>query len=599
MFALALPSAASASEVHITPADNLFLNGDPGENNDVSLSEFGGNLVVEDAVGVTAGTECAQVNATKATCPLPNFTTAYVFLDNGNNVVDSIQSHPIHIDGWNATTNHFESFGAPGSTLIGGPGADTLSTGGGNDHLNGNAGPDNLSSRGGNDVLDRGSEDDVLNPGFDDDEVHGQSGTDSVNYSARTQPLHLSLDGAKNDGEGAELDNIHGDVERIYSGSGSDDITGSANRDLIQAGDGNDNVEGGGGNDELHGENGNDELHGGSGVDFLNGGNDEDEVDGGFEGDLLVGGPGNDNVNGAQGDDQISGGTGDDQIDGGIGDDEIQGNAGDDTLTGGQGRDELTGQADNDTVTYAGVASPVTVDLDGSTYDDGAENEGDTVGADVENVTGGAGPDKITGNDQQNVLIGAQGDDTIDGGANNDTLIGASGSDSLHSKDGVLDVVDCGIDADTLDADPVDQLTDCELPPATPGGGEGTEQPPVTPPPTPPVVSPKLVIGPGSARVSRSRFVKLSVSCPKSAGGTCIGTLRLQRTVKGKVKTFGSKGFKVPAGSKRTLKIKVSKKTAKSIARKPLKVNAVSKSTAGASDASRKVTLKPAARRKR
>jgi Ca2+-binding RTX toxin-like protein len=598
MFALALPSAASASEVHITPANNLFLTGAAGEDNDVDITENGANLILNDTEGLTAGAGCVPINVERASCPLAAFGNAYVFVDDGENKVEATTDHPIHIDGFSADSNNFRATGDGTTSLIGGSGPDVLRTSWSNDTLNGMGGNDNLESGSGDDELNGGSGDDVLTPGGGDDEINGGSDLDSVDYHTRLAPLQISIDNNKNDGAPGELDNVHTDVERVFGGSGSDEITGSPNRDLIQAGPGLDTVSGGGGDDEINGEDGNDELHGGAGVDFVSGGNDRDVVDGGSAGDLVVGGADDDEVNGAQGDDQLSGGAGNDHVDAGIGDDELQGNAGADNLVGGQGRDEISGGADDDTVDYSGNAAPLTVDLDGSTYDDGAENEGDTVLADVENVTGGTGNDKLTGNDQHNVLIGAQGNDSIDGGTNNDTLIGASGDDSIQSKDGVLDVVDCGIGNDTLDADPVDQLTDCELPVVTPGGGEGTGQPPVTPPVTPPITSPKLVIG-AASRVSRSRVVKLSVSCPKSAGATCTGTLRLQRKVKGKVKTLGSKGFKVPAGAKRTLKIKVSKSTAKSVARKPLKVNAAAKSTAGASDTSRKVTLKPASRRKR
>ena len=598
MFALALPSAASASEAHITPGNNLFVTAPSGEDNDLDITENGVNLILNDGEGLTAGAGCAQINAMRASCPLAGFTNGYVFLDNGEDKVEATTDHPLHIDGSQATKVNFRTTGDGGTTLLGSPGPDVLRTAWSNDTLYGNGGNDSIEGGSGDDQLHGGDGDDVITPGGGDDEIEGDADTDSVDYHTRLAPLQISIDNNKNDGAPGELDNVHTDVERVFGGSGSDEITGSPNRDLIQAGAGLDTVSGGGGNDDIHGEDGNDELHGDTGIDFVSGGNDRDVVDGGSAGDLVVGGADDDDVTGAQGDDQLSGGAGNDHLDAGIGDDELQGNAGADNLVGGQGRDEISGGTDDDTVDYSGNAAPLTVDLDGSTYDDGAENEGDTVLADVENVTGGTGDDNLTGNDQHNVLIGAQGNDTIDGGTNNDTLIGASGDDTIQSKDGVLDVVDCGIGNDSLDSDPVDQLTDCELPPATPGGGEGTGQPPVTPPVTPPITSPKLVIG-AAGRVSRSGVVKLSVSCPKSAGATCTGTLRLQRKVKGKVKTLGSKGFKVPAGAKRTLKIKVSKSTAKSVARKPLKVNAAAKSTAGASDTSRKVTLKPASRRKR
>jgi Ca2+-binding RTX toxin-like protein len=596
-FVLALPAAASASSVHISAGDELRFEAVAGEDNDVEIDDDAAVATVTDTVGLTAGPGCLQVDATEAACPLDQFDSIRVFLEDGENTLDSFQDDPIHIDGSDGSRNDITSFGWDTTTIVGGPGPDELQSGNGNDFLYGNGGDDELRDGSGIDVLRGGDGDDDLHSDLGSDDIQGGDGFDTASYAFRASPLHLSIDDAANDGQGVEADNIHTDIERVESGSNDDEITGSDGPDDITAGAGNDIVHGGAGDDSLDGQAGDDDLRGEFDTDTVNGGSGQDKINGGFGADKLFGGTGNDEVNGSIGEDEVSGGPDDDILLGGAGSDELSGDAGDDNLQGQAGADILAGSIGTDTVEYSGYTSPITVDLDGSPFDDGIENEGDSVRADVENATGGAGADMLTGNGNQNVLIGAQGDDTIDGGAESDALIGASGADNLLSQDGLLDIVDCGTEVDTFTSDAIDTLTDCEPPAIKPGDN----QPPVDPPVVdPPVVAPaKLLIGPSSARVSRSRFVMLSVSCPKSASGLCTGTLRLQRSVKGKVKTLGKKGFKVPAGSRRTLKIKVSKTTARSVARKPLRVNAVGKATAGASDASRKVTLKPAARSKR
>ena len=601
--ALALPAAASASEVHVSMADNLFVIAGVGEENDIVLTNAGANLHIFDAEGVTAGPECAPVDANEATCPLAAFDFVYVLTGNSSDKVKSAQSDPIVIDGSDSSQLVADAFGAE-ATIYGGAGPDHLTSGANDDHLYGGGGLDWLFAGGGDDELHGGEGNDPLYPGTGDDDIHGDAGNDHVNYEDRNLPLTLSIDDNDNDGAIGELDNIHTDVEGIESGQGADEITGSLGPDQLHGRGGGDTIRGGGGGDTAYGGAGNDDIRGESGTDFLVGDDGDDKLNGGFDSDVIYAGDGDDELSGGFGNDTLGGGAGDDQILGGGGNDDLLGEPGDDTLAGNAGADTLSGGADSDTVDYANYTSPVTVDLDGGNGDDGIEGEGDSVAADVENAIGGSGADTLIGNPQQNVLVGAAGDDTIDGGANNDNLIGASGSDTLHSVDTVLDIVDCGTDIDTVESDPIDTLIDCDPPPAKPGDGGGDEQPPVDPPvtpvtPVPPAANPKLAIGPSSARVSRSRFVKLSVSCPRSASARCTGSLRLQRSVKGKVKMLGRKGFKVPAGAKRKIKIKVSKSTAKSVKRRPLKVNAVGKATAGASDSSRKVTLKRAARRKR
>jgi hypothetical protein len=90
------------------------------------------------------------------------------------------------------------------------------------------------------------------------------------------------------------------------------------------------------------------------------------------------------------------------------------------------------------------------------------------------------------------------------------------------------------------------------------------------------------------------------VRCPATAKAACTGTLRLQRKVKGKVRKLGSKRFSVPVGAKRTVRIKLRRKDAKLVARRPLKVKAIGRARdagSGAASTTRKVTLKRRASR--
>jgi Ca2+-binding RTX toxin-like protein len=64
--------------------------------------------------------------------------------------------------------------------------------------------------------------------------------------------------------------------EKIVTGAGSDDITGTSGANTIQTGSGNDTLDGGRGNDSLSGGGQDDVLTGGAGKDTLTGGADRD-----------------------------------------------------------------------------------------------------------------------------------------------------------------------------------------------------------------------------------------------------------------------------------------------------------------------------------
>lgn len=257
----------------------------------------------------------------------------------------------------------------------------------------------------GGDFLVGGQLDDTLNggPGNAPDMLCGGLGEDTVDYSNRTAPVNVSLDGVlapfpgpppgqigdpvrdnctavvpaqlgpngenrdcvANDGEASEGDCVGRDIERVLGGSGNDTLTGSDPSPFVPDP-----------NAIITGEN------------VLNGGSGDDTLDGGGGPDVLIGGPG------------------------------------------------------TDTVTYANRTESVTATIDGTANDGGDSDlnpvslRRDSIEPDVENLTGGSGNDTLKGSDAVNTLTGGGGDDSLDGGGANDTLSGGSGNDNLGGAGG-------------------------------------------------------------------------------------------------------------------------------------------------------------------
>jgi Ca2+-binding RTX toxin-like protein len=300
----------------------------------------------------------------------------------------------------NSITNVLEGVG----------GADTLNGGFGNDVLRGGIGNDEENGEEGSDVFDQEAADNGS-----DELVGGTSTGDSVKYTDRTNSVEVSTpdlgggDALNDDGEVGEGDDVHGDIEKIFTGSGADTLRAAA---------------------------GTDHLFGGS-----NPAATEDLLFGGEGNDILVGGPG---------------------------DDEERGQAGSDTFyqeSAANGGDLMIGSFGTDTVRYRDVsgASPnrsanVTVTVDNQA-NDGQSGEGDNVRKDIEKVYGGDGNDTLTGDENPNRLFGLGGNDTLRGLGGNDTLTGSAGNDNLQGGTG-NDVLSGGDGDDTLSGgDGRDRLT--------------------------------------------------------------------------------------------------------------------------------------------
>ena len=169
----------------------------------------------------------------------------------------------------------FDVRGEDGSdTLIGGRLNDTLDGGQGADEINGQAGDDTLVDRTGRDVVNGSTGNDLFEAGIFTtsgpgegaaanglfpDVFDGGSGIDTVRYGRFGERLSVSLDGAANDGEAGEGDNVR-NIENVIAAGGNDTLVGS---------DAANQLDGQFGNDDITGGNGADTLLGGSGNDFI------------------------------------------------------------------------------------------------------------------------------------------------------------------------------------------------------------------------------------------------------------------------------------------------------------------------------------------
>jgi Ca2+-binding RTX toxin-like protein len=145
--------------------------------------------------------------------------------------------------------------------MTGGPGIDGLLGGAGNDRLLGESADDTLRGDSGNDEVLGGDGNDVLTGGQDDDLLGGGPDTDTADYGIAARALTVTLDGAANDGEPGERDNVQFDVENVVGGGLEDTLFGSAGPNLLNGRAGEDYLDGAGG--------AGDDLIGGSAIDVV------------------------------------------------------------------------------------------------------------------------------------------------------------------------------------------------------------------------------------------------------------------------------------------------------------------------------------------
>jgi uncharacterized repeat protein (TIGR01451 family) len=362
-------------------------------------------------------------------------------------------------------------------------------------------------------TLKGGGGDDLLDGGLGADTLIGGGGEDTADYVSRTNDVNVSLDGAANDGESGENDNVGTDVEDVFGGTGDDTLTGSGADNLFDGGPGADELSGGGGTDtadyssrldpvevsldglandgetgegdnvasnveDVFGGAGDDTLVGNGQANLLDGGEGDDDLDGGLGADTLIGGDGENDTadyssrvspvtvvldgtptSGESGENDTIATDVEDAV-GGAGADTFFGNEGDNVFDGGAGADTFSGAGGFDAVDYSSRAVAVSVSLDGAA-NDGAAGEGDNVGTGMEDAFGGSGDDHFTGDEESNVFVGGAGADLLDGAAGDDFLLGQSGADSLTGGDG-FDYLDSGADDDSIQSrDGAEDEVDC------------------------------------------------------------------------------------------------------------------------------------------
>ena len=261
-------------------------------------------------------------------------------------------------------------------------------------------------------------------------------------------------------GTGSDHLDSHGGSDTVVGGPGDDEIRDDND------GSGADVLDGGPGNDAIVLGAGNDDVSGGPGVDTVTMGSGDDTVrldnvanDGpageakNIHTDLEV-------VDGALGSDKLFGHAAANTLLGGPGNDLINGGGGPDVVEGGSGADDLRGGPGLDRVAYSNSAGQ-TITLN-DVRDDGAPGELDNVHADVEDVAAGAGDDTVIGSPAANFLDGGEGNDGLEGLGGIDAYFGGPGADTLFARDGIAERVQCGPETDSVDADALDLLADCE-----------------------------------------------------------------------------------------------------------------------------------------
>ncbi|MFN3190584.1 MAG: spondin domain-containing protein [Aureliella sp.] len=263
---------------------------------------------------------------------------------------------------------------------------------------------DVLRGGAGNDVLVGGLGDDLLAGGGGQDTIIGGEGNDTNSF----EDIGLGVTATvAADGTGTAS---YGGVNESFTGI--ENLTGSAQNDVLVAtgaaaniligGAGDDILAGGGGLDVIDGGEGSDtnsfagiglgvtavinddatgtasygsivetftsieNLVGSDNDDSLTGNNSANRIDGGLGADVIVGLGGDDFLFGNSGDDEILGGDGDDRLVGGFGADQITGGLGDDHLIG---AGQITVTLTNLQETDGALLTPIVVATQNGVYD--------------------------------------------------------------------------------------------------------------------------------------------------------------------------------------------------------------------------------------
>ncbi len=219
-------------------------------------------LVTDAGAPVTAGLGCTSLDAHTADCrtpppeppgaPFP--LNADVRLGDGDDLAE-VAVGDFEADGrfdlWGDEGNDrllIPSFLYFGGDLRGGPGNDVLHGFGNRGHLlDGGPGADEIVGGSGYDTLRDGDPDDA--PALDTIDGGGGRGRDTLDYTARADPVRVDL-GAGRGGEPGEGDRLAG-VEDVVTGRGDDVVLGSPRANNLDGGAGTNFIAGRRGGDTI------------------------------------------------------------------------------------------------------------------------------------------------------------------------------------------------------------------------------------------------------------------------------------------------------------------------------------------------------------
>lgn len=459
-----------------TAVNRINVTGHATGNETVIIDYLGGTFALgtTKSVGVNVDLKGGTSDSLRirGSSGVDNVLLATAVADAGTNGVYSIAV------GINGVTNpgiKAITFTGVESVLVStGPGADVLRTAGQADAGVG-ALPfgRTLSGTGPALIFNAGDDDDLWNAGHlkaaSSVTFNGGAGSDTVDYSSRTNAVACTIGGGAVCGESGEASTVATDVEVLNGGAGADTlvcdaasactVNGNGGDDAITGGAQDDSLNGGAGSDTIIPGLGNDTVVGGSETDTVSysdrtaavtvvfgaggaastgNGDGSDPGDGGITEDdsiasceNIVGGSGGDTLTGNEFDNVITGGAGDDTMDGDDGNDVFMAGATSD------GADTISGGAGEDTVNYSARSNALTLTLNTSTAttSNGEASENDSI-VDVENLICGSGDDTVTGDSANNLIEGGGGNDTIDSAGGDDIIEPGAGTNSVTCGDG-------------------------------------------------------------------------------------------------------------------------------------------------------------------
>jgi Ca2+-binding RTX toxin-like protein len=407
--------------------------------------------------------------------------------------------------------------------LIGGTAGDELDGGSGIDDLKGDLGTDELSGGPDLDVLDGG------------DNPAGRDNGDLASYEFNSQPTTVDLADPNFQDTGPEggMDQLT-QIERLWSGSARDTLRGNAVDNVLLGGDDD---------DVLHGRGADDLLVGQMGVDTAS---YEDAPAPGVTASLRTrqssGADGNDTL------DQIENLRGSSQPDALEGDalaNTLIGLEGNDLLEGRDGDDSLIAGDGADTASYQNATAGVTVSL----------------GVTGPQATGGAGADSLVGVEN---LTGSPQGDGLTGGPGTNVVSALAGDDNVQVRDGAPDTVDCGAGNDSVVADAVDNVGNCETVDNGVAAGAGAAGAAGGP-----GAADTSVVAAASARrvqdIVRQKAVLATAGCTQEPcqadGAGSVNVPRLPRAVATRRFRLRPARAAVPLGARRTLRLRLNRRT--------------------------------------